>query len=149
MKRYKGLDCILLVDDDKATNYFHNLVITYAQVDTHVQIATNAQQALDFLKSEGEFAHHEDFPQPGLILLDINMPGMSGWDFMDAYRFLPEFQKGKMVIAMLTTSLNPDDEKKAKANHEIVKLLHKPLTEAKLIDLIQEGFVEELRPAEV
>jgi len=140
MTKIEGLECILLVDDDKATNYYHNLVITHSGVDTHVQIATNAQQALDFLKNEGEFAHKSTFPKPGLILLDINMPGLSGWDFMSQYEFLPEHQKGKIVVAMLTTSLNPDDEKKALANKEIFQLINKPLTEDKLLDTIKEGF---------
>ncbi len=142
MTKIEGLDCILLVDDDNATNYYHNLVITHSGVDTHVQIATNAQQALDFLKNEGEFACKSTFPKPGLILLDINMPGMSGWDFMSQYKFLPEYQKGKIVVAMLTTSLNPDDERRALENKEIFQLINKPLTEEKLLETLKEGFLK-------
>ncbi len=59
------------------------------------------------------------FPQPGLVFLDINMPGMFGWDFLEEHKNLPSGQKAKIVVAMLATSLNPDDREKG----EIIILL--------------------------
>jgi len=71
-------------------------------------------KALEFLSKKGEYSKRIKVPSTKLILLDINMPGMNGWEFLEEYNFLPEDQKGKIVVAMLTTSLSPDDETRAK-----------------------------------
>ena len=93
MIKREGLYCILLIDDDDATNFIHEMVIKMADIDTHIEICTSARKALDYLTCKGEYSANTSYPQPGIIFLDINMPGMSGWDFLKEYDSLPEEQK--------------------------------------------------------
>ena len=77
---------------------------------------------------------------PDCIFLDINMPDMDGWEFLDEYKQLKKDQHGKVIIIMLTTSLNPDDSIKAGKIPEISGFAIKPLT-AELIDkVLKEHF---------
>ncbi|HTJ12303.1 MAG TPA: response regulator [Dinghuibacter sp.] len=69
----------------------------------------------------------------GLIFLDINMPGMSGFDFLDEYRHLPENIRKKCIIMMLTTSMDSEDKKRAEGNQFVAKFLNKPLDREKLL----------------
>lgn len=127
------LNCILLIDDDEATNVFHRLVIEEADCAEQVIAVQSGKAALEYLISEENGKH----PQPDLIFLDINMPGMNGWEFLEAYEQLDATQKGKIMIVMLTTSLNPDDEQRARGYQTITDFKSKPLTVEMLHELIK------------
>lgn len=135
--RREKLECILLVDDDDMTNFINRKVIEQTKINCRVEVAISGYEALDFLTSSGKFAGAE-FPSPGIIFLDINMPGISGWDFMDRYQQLPQEQKAEIVIAMLTTSENPADKEKADKINEISQFFSKPLTTKKVLSLVEE-----------
>ena len=132
MKQIQGLNFILLVDDDEATNFLNQRVIRKAEIDAEVQVAHNGKEALEYLTNTGKFKSHAPLPAAGLIFLDINMPGMNGWEFLNEYKKLPEEQTRKIKILMLTTSINPDEEKKAVDIPEVKGFIHKPLTAEKL-----------------
>ena len=140
MNKVKGLRCILLVDDDEPTNFLNKIVIQKSGIKAHVQIAENGREALDYLSCKGTFSHEKEYPQPGIIFLDINMPGMNGWEFLEEYHKLPDNQKASVVIAMLTTSMNPDDELRGKQNVDVKDFRSKPLTEKMILDIINEYF---------
>lgn len=131
MRKINGLDFILLVDDDEATNFLNQRVIRKADINTEVQVANNGREALEYLTSTGKFSRMPA-PEAGLIFLDINMPGMNGWEFLEAYKKLPEEQTRRIRVLMLTTSINPDEEKKAIDIPEVKGFIHKPLTPDKL-----------------
>ncbi len=118
------INCILLVDDDDAVNFIHNRVIQKYGCCNHVAIAHNGQEAIDFLttKIDGKY------PQPDLIFLDINMPIMNGWEFLEEYEKLEHEKKGREIIVMLTTSLNPADKEKAENIANIYDFQPKPLS---------------------
>lgn len=132
MRKINGLDFILLVDDDEATNYLNQRVIRKSDINADVQVAYNGKEALEYLTGTGKFAGRNMLPEAGLIFLDINMPGMNGWEFLEAYKKLPDEQTQKIKILMLTTSNNPDDEKKAVDIPEVKGFIHKPLSVEKL-----------------
>jgi CheY-like chemotaxis protein len=135
------LNCILLVDDDAPTNYLNEEIIRDVDCVDHVQIAETGKEALDYLASRGQFTTNGSiYPQPDLIFLDINMPGMDGWEFLQEYEKLPPDQRGKMIIVMLTTSLNPEDELKAKASDGIAGFITKPLTREMVQDILERHF---------
>ena len=115
------LKSILLIDDDEPTNFFSSLLLEDANCTENIQIAESGQRALKLLNSD-------NVPSPDLIFLDINMPAMDGWEFLERYKQLPKEQQGKIVIIMLTTSLNPDDREKASKIKEISGFETKPLT---------------------
>jgi CheY-like chemotaxis protein len=130
----KKLKSILLIDDDEPTNFFSSLLIEDANCTENILIAESGQRALGLLKSEA-------LPKPDLIFLDINMPAMDGWEFLEKYRQLPKDLQGKIVIIMLTTSLNPDDREKASKIKEISGFETKPLT-PELIDSVLQKYFE-------
>lgn len=77
-----------------------------------------------------------------LILLDINMPVMDGWEFAEVFSKLEENQKEKIVIIMLTSSLNPDDKERASKLSVISGFQHKLLTMEGLTAILNKHFVE-------
>jgi CheY-like chemotaxis protein len=143
MKKLKGLNCILLVDDDDVNNYLNKLLIEKSGIDVHVEIALNGLIALEYLTSTGRYKENNTFPKPGIIFLDINMPRMNGWEFLDEYNKLDDNQKGKIVIAMLTSSNNTDDLNTALKEYRLSEYIFKPLTLKKLEEVIYNHFPEE------
>lgn len=140
MKKYNGLNCILLIDDEESNNYLHQMIIKHAKIDTFVQVTYDGIEALEFLTCTGRYCDSREYPQPGIIFLDINMPKMNGWEFLEEYIKLPEEQKGKIVMAMLTSSLNQDDIDKSKLNENLKGFISKPLTAKKLMDVVNNNF---------
>jgi CheY-like chemotaxis protein len=136
MKR--KLNCVLLVDDDPATNFLHTKAIKGADCTEEIATAENGEDAISYLEQRAA----QNLPVPELILLDINMPIMNGWDFLLAYQELPQTQKELSKIVMLTTSMNPDDEKRAKTFPEIKEFNFKPLDKAMMHSLIEKHFPE-------
>lgn len=134
------LNCILLVDDDEPTNFLHQLVIEESSCCEHVVAKNGGASALEYLKS----AVKNGDPHPDMILLDINMPGMNGWEFLENYDQLIDEAKARVVVVMLTTSMNPADDNKARESGVIAKFLNKPLTEEMLKGLLKQHFPEYL-----
>lgn len=127
----KKIGCILLIDDNKADNAFHQIKIRKAEVCDMVSVATTGMQALSYLQKAAQ--QDQEFPKPDLIFLDINLPGMDGFDFLDEFHKLNDQLKSNTKVIMLTTSLNPDDQTRALNYKEVKNFLNKPLT----VELIQ------------
>lgn len=132
----KKLKLVLLIDDDEATNFINKTLINQLNCAENVAVALNGKSALDYLKSKVSGS----YPQPDLIFLDINMPGMNGWEFLDQYYLLEESQKGKVVVVMLTASDNPDDVQRAQSLSGIKGYRTKPLTFDMLKSILEENF---------
>lgn len=130
------LKTILLVDDYDADNFIHRLVVERYGCAEHIEVSRDGKQALDYLKSCIE----KDQPFPELIFLDINMPVMNGWEFIEAYDALDEDMRGGVVLMMLTTSLNPDDRARAEDKGCIADFVSKPLTRDSLANLLSKHF---------
>ncbi|RKQ42693.1 response regulator receiver domain-containing protein [Roseivirga pacifica] len=137
----KKLDCILLVDDNDADNYYHQMIIEEVGCAEAILALENAFDALDYIKSVDESVEQAT---PNIIFLDINMPGMNGWEFLDEYEKLSKEQKANVMVIMLSTSQNPDDKIKAKAKYGILEFVNKPLTEETLKKLIKKHFPDVL-----
>lgn len=136
----KKLNCVLLIDDDFATNFINKTIINKLGIAEHVQVVLNGKEALDYLSNQGKFESDEGFPHPQLIFLDINMPVMDGWEFAQAYQNLPTEKKGEIVVVMLTSSFNPDDKSKADAFTDIADFRNKILTVEVLNDIVAKHF---------
>ena len=137
----KKLNCVLLVDDDEATNFINKMLLEEASCAEHIQVASSGQSALNYLTNSGSFAgENKSFPCPDLIFLDINMPAMNGWEFLHKYNQLEKHHKGDIIMVMLTTSLNPDDRVKANEMPEISGFESKPLSGDKLIRILKKYF---------
>jgi CheY-like chemotaxis protein len=135
MKR--KLNCILLVDDDPDDNMYHRIIIEEMDIAHRIDVAINGLEALAYLKKE------EQVP-PEIIFLDLNMPKMNGWEFLEEYKHLNKEQKAKVVLVILTTSANPDHIKKAEEIEEVTGFETKPLSKQILKDILEEHFPDYL-----
>lgn len=139
----KKINCILLIDDNTADNVYHKIIITEADVCNTIRVATDGRMALDYIIKSGEPGQSDAFPKADLIYLDINMPGLNGFEFLEEYHKLDERLKSKVIIIMLTTSLNPDDQKRAMSYKEVTGFVNKPLTVEMLHETIEKYFFSE------
>jgi CheY-like chemotaxis protein len=94
------LQTILLVDDDKVTNILHQRQIARRGLARQVAVATDGQEALEFL--QGCMAEPDRLPE--LVLLDINMPRMNGFEFLEHYAGLPQQIRDRSRVFMVSTS---------------------------------------------
>src|SRR3984957_13115620 len=120
----KKLNCIMLIDDSPDDNFFHKREIKKADIATTIITESSGEEALAYLKSNQE-------PHSDLIFLDINMPGMNGWEFLEEYSLLDDVLKSRATIIMLSTSDNPGDIAKAKQWSFVADYITKPLTKEK------------------
>jgi CheY-like chemotaxis protein len=123
----KKLNCILLVDDNPADNRYHQIIIEEMNIAEKIEFAANGLEAIDYLNDDSKTL-------PDLIFLDINMPRMNGWEFLEAYKNIAPEKKAQAVVVMFSTSSNPDDIKRAEENEDVATFETKPLT----IETIEE-----------
>ena len=129
----KKLNCILLVDDDPDDNFYHQIIINEMNIVNHIDIVINGIEAIAYLKKENQIP-------PEIIFLDLNMPKMNGWEFLEQYKHLNIAQKAKVLIVILTTSANPDHIKRAKEIQEVTGFETKPLTKELMLEILQQHF---------
>ena len=134
------LNCVLLVDDDEATNFINKMVVEHAGASNYIKVVLNGRDALKYLTNQDEFSNEEINPKPQLILIDINMPVMDGWEFLEEYHRQQLHVKGQVIIVMLSTSMNPDDRARAENIPEISGFKEKPLTLELLDEIMREYF---------
>jgi response regulator RpfG family c-di-GMP phosphodiesterase len=132
----KKAPCIMLIDDNADDNFFHERVIRKSNLAEKIIVKELAQDALDYLVRSKK----ADEPYPDLIFLDINMPRMNGWEFLEAYAALKKHYESNVVIVILTTSENPDDYRKAMDQEIAIEFCNKPLTKEILANLIDKYF---------
>ena len=131
------LSSVLLVDDDTTNNFLNELLFQQLGVTDRLLTAEDGTQALDLLE------HSTGPDEPALILLDVNMPGMGGIAFLEAYRQLPRSQRGATVIIMLTTTMDARDLSRLEELN-IAGLVSKPLTKEKIDSILQLHFRRQL-----
>ena len=130
------LNTVLVIDDDEPTNFLNQMIIEESGCAEHVMALQSGQEALEYLTREKE----SWLKGPDLIFLDINMPAMNGWEFLEKYRQLTKEQQAKVMVVMLTTSLFPEDKLKAQEIPEVSGFENKPLTAEKLDRIVKKFF---------
>jgi CheY-like chemotaxis protein len=131
------LNRILLIDDDSITNFLHQSLLETAEIADDILIAETVPEAV---KALTEIKSDTAFPQ--LIFVDLNMPGLSGWDFIKEYSQLKIDRNLKSVVVVLTTSLNPDDKKRAENLSAVTEFRRKPLTLGMVDEITNQYFGE-------
>ena len=133
----KKLSSVLLVDDDSTNNFLNELLFQSLEVAERIMIAENGTEALDFIVNQA------GPNEPTLILLDVNMPGMNGIQFLEAYKRLPQAQRSATVVVMLTTTMDARDLARLEELN-IAGLVSKPLTKEKINSILQVHFQRQL-----
>lgn len=113
-----------VVEDDKANNFLCQMTLEEVGI-TNLRMFFRADTTIEALKLMAE--NKEEFPS--LILLDINMPAMDGWQFLNEFRNFPEPVRNKTTIYLFSTSDHPNDIAKKQMYPEVIDFLTKPLSE--------------------
>jgi CheY-like chemotaxis protein len=129
----KKLNSILMVDDDHINNFINSKLIKRLKVCENLFHFSNGTDAMRFL--EDYSINQKDCPD--LILLDLKMPVMDGYDFIEFFKKTPFRNKEKVQIIPLTTSVNLKDSQKIEALG-IKEFLIKPLKEDSLNKILEK-----------
>lgn len=126
---------ILCVDDDPITLMLYKKVIVKAEFGDTILFAQNGEEALELLK---KMDTHDDNTKnsqiPDIIFLDLNMPVMNGWDFLEHFSSEYDHQSKKINVIILSSSIDPSDYIRAKEYEVVTHFLSKPLT----VEMLQE-----------
>ena len=121
----------IIVDNDPVNNLLCGLAIKDAVVDADILDFTDPLKAFDYMSADNESNNSMN-----ILLLDINMPVWSGWDFVDHFDKLDEQTKSRFKIYMLSSSIDNNDKQRALENKNVTDYIEKPLTEEKVFSLL-------------
>ena len=123
---------ILLVADDEINNFISIKLIKKALLNTEITACLNGKHAIDHLE---DISKEDPAKLPDYILLDINMPLMNGWEFLDEYERLHIDPNGKSKIFIISSSVFSNDINKAKSYPLVKDFISKPLNVEKIKEL--------------
>jgi CheY-like chemotaxis protein len=121
----------MLIDDNEIDNLINQKMIEAANITQHIYTHTGARSAIEFLKNIEKLNEEANEILPDIIFLDIDMPLMDGFQFLDEFEKLKDTTKEKCKIVMLTSSINPQDMSKSK-EYNVLKYFNKPLSQETL-----------------
>ena len=116
----------ILIDDDDISNVISRLTIQNTWPTTEVVTFVNPLTALEFFRSDLSSKHSEGTKL--IVLLNLNMPFMSGWEFLERFDFLKDELKSAIDMYILTSSLDHRDREKSQVNRYVREFIPKPLT---------------------
>ena len=125
---------VLLVDDDEINNFISIKLIKKALLNTEIMACLNGKFAIDQLV---ELQRQDINKLPDYILLDINMPIMNGWEFLDEYKRLNIDPLGKTKIYIISSSVFSNDINKARSYPLVKSFISKPLSVEKIKEMFE------------
>jgi CheY-like chemotaxis protein len=130
-EKLKKIKSILLVDDDPITNYINHKLIKKLSIAEKISVKHNGYEALQYIETQSCPDTY-----PSLVFLDINMPVMNGFEFLESFQNTTLPEKEKIKIIVLSSSLSPKDIKRI--NSFNVELISKPLKSQDLLSIIKK-----------
>jgi CheY-like chemotaxis protein len=132
----KQLHRILIIDDDAITCFLQKRILQDMNIAEEIDYITDAPEALQHITERYVLKKEENAPGPHLILLDLDMPKMSGLQVMEALERLP-LDRNKLFIVILTASISPEDKKQAEQkNLSLDGYYAKPITKSIMDELL-------------
>ena len=122
------LKSILLIDDDSISSMVTEMMLTHIDAADEIRLAENGKEAVEYLTQ-----NPNSFPE--LILLDLNMPLMNGFDFLDYWE--RNGFTGNSKICIFTTTSHPHDGERARYYSDVIAYVEKPLSESRAKKLLQ------------
>jgi CheY-like chemotaxis protein len=121
----------IAVDDDPISNLLSRIVIEDTLSEADIQTYTDPEAALAYIKSNYLNGNAPDT----FLFLDINMPTLSGWEFLDVFDLFDQHIKEKLKVYILSSSVDPRDKQRAGANKSVIDYFEKPLTKENIKSL--------------
>lgn len=132
----RKLPHILLVDDDDDCNFFHMRLLNQSDCVENIEIAKDGMAALDLI----DLKWKEKKKFPSIIFLDIKMPRMDGWEFLDEYKKMNEIWQSESIVIIFTIAFNPDNLAKAMSYQFVKGFKSKYLDKEGLDQILIEHF---------
>jgi CheY-like chemotaxis protein len=131
------LDTILFIDDDTITLMLCKMVISKSLFSKEIVTAKNGEEALQYFNTLKQANTNPHLSKPQLIFLDLNMPVMSGWEFLDSFSTTEysEFNNTKVII--LSSTIDPEDLEKSNKYPMVIDFLSKPISK-EMLEYIRE-----------
>lgn len=130
----KSIKNLFLVDDDEVFTFLTKRTIEETHLVDQIKIFSNGQDALEFLEKA---AGNKDL-LPEVILLDINMPILDGWGFLEEFILLQPSIGKRITIYVVSTSISPYDLERARNVSEVSDYIIKPVTKSGLINILKD-----------
>jgi CheY-like chemotaxis protein len=124
---------IVLVDDDQIVKLVVQKILRKIGYSGTISSFINGFEAIENIKNQVATNSFEFLPEKRLLLLDINMPIMNSWGFLDEFSKLPLVVKNQFLISIITSSISDQDKSQAFSYQEVEDFIQKPLSENSLI----------------
>ncbi|GAA4428988.1 response regulator [Pontibacter saemangeumensis] len=134
------MDLVLLVDDDETTNYLNERLLNEMEVAREIRILKNGKEAIDYLSNAYASPLDPAFKRPDLIFLDIKMPVMDGFTFLEEYERRGLDMGDHMIILMLTSSASFYDLERLKSFRKVKRHFSKALTKHDVREILSDFF---------
>lgn len=123
----------MLIDDDEIFVFLTKKTILKVSADVEVQVFADGQQAISHLQY---ISGHSDL-FPDAIFLDLNMPVMDGWEFLDEYQKLDDFPFNKVPLYIVSSSISPYEMDRSAGIPVVTEFIIKPLVKEKFLEILE------------
>lgn len=131
------LDTILFIDDDPITLMLCKMVISKSLFSKEIVTAKNGEEALQYFNKLKQADGNSLLAKPQLIFLDLNMPVMGGWEFLDSFSTLEYSQYNNTKVIILSSTIDPEDLEKSNKYPMVIDFLSKPISK-EMLEYIRE-----------
>lgn len=130
---------IMLIDDNEIDNFINKTILINQKLAENISEYTDPKKALAWLQAITDEKMYHDLKAPQLILLDINMPQMDGFQFLAALEKIPIFKKIPIEVFIVSSSSVLKDVSKAESYKQCSAFISKPLKAEVLVDRIKHS----------
>lgn len=123
----------IVIDDNKLDCFIEEKIIKNTGACNNISVFLDANDALNFIKENGVVEQEGKI----IVFVDIQMPVMNGFEFVEAFEALPEEQQNKYAIFMLSSSINENDLNRVSNYKSVKQIISKPLSVKKLGPLLE------------